>query len=207
MNYFLLANNKDLSEITINKLNLNIDKDCLVLFNFLFPLKFHRIKNYPNKICISRRRPVKDRLDSKILPGIKEYYCNMGFMRENQHLFKEIYFLGCPHNMGNNFEDYNNHINLFNFDQEKIKCIDYNPAEMAKRLNYHRTGIKYEVSTGIIVNEYLQNIKKIEDNVILVAFNSGLTNFHDKEWETEYFQQQIVNKKCYCIDSYGICNI
>jgi hypothetical protein len=207
MNYFLLANNKDLSEVTINKLNLNFNEDILVLFNFLFPLKFDRIKDYPNKICVSRRRPIKDRLDSKLLPCIKEYYCNMGMMRLYQNLFKEIYFLGCPENMGKEVELYNQNIALFEFDNAKIKCIDYNPTEMAKRLNYHRTGIKDEVSTGIIVNEYLQNIKKIEDNIILVAFNSGLTNFHDKEWETEYFQQQIVNKKCYCIDSYGICNI
>lgn len=204
MNYFLLANNYKLNISTINKLNLNLDTDVLILFNFLIPLKFEKIKNYSNKICISRRRPVKDRLDSKILPGVKEYYCNMGTMRENQHLFKQIYFLPCPHNLTHDPQSYTNNINLFDFDLEKVKCIDYSSSDMSKKLNYYRTGIQAEVSTGIIVHEYIKSIKKPEDNIILVAFNSGLTNFHDKKWETEYFLNEINQKKCLTIDCYNV---
>ena len=207
MNYFLLANNKDLSESTINKMSLNLETDVLVLFNFLFPMKFERIKYYKNKICISRRRPVKDRLDSKLYPGVKEYYCNMGVMREYQDLFKEIYFLACPNNMKDNPQSYIDNINLFKFDPSKIKCIDYTPNEMSKKLNYYRSGIKAEVSTGIIAHEYFKARKQKDDKIILVAFNSGLTNFHDKDWETEYFKNEISNNSCYAIDSYGICNI
>lgn len=204
MNYFLLANNKNIQQSTINKLILNEKTDILVLFNFLFPLKFDIIKNYSNKICISRKRPIKDRLDSKILPGIKEYYCNMGTMRENQDLFKEIYFLPCPDNLIHDPKSYTNNINLFNFDSNKIKCINYSSSEMSKKLNYYRTGIKAEVSTGIIVHEYIKSIKKLEDNIILVSFNSGLTNFHDKLWETNYFLNEINHKKCLTIDCYNV---
>jgi hypothetical protein len=204
MNYFLLANNKDIKQSTIDKLPLNEKTDTLVLFNFLFPLRFNNIKNYPNKICISRRRPVKDRLDSQILPGIKEYYCNMGTMKRNQDLFKEIYFLPCPHNLTHNPQSYTDNINLFNFDLDKVKCIDYNLSDMSKKLNYYRTGIQAEVSTGIIVHEYIKSIKQPEYNIILVAFNSGLTNFHDKKWETQYFLNEIEKQKCLTIDCYNV---
>lgn len=202
MNYFLLANNIDVKQSTVDKLPLNEKTDTLVLFNFLIPLKFDKIKNYTNKICISRRRPIQVRQDSKMLQGIKEYYCNMGNIRENQHLFKEIYFLPCPHNLTHNPQSYTDNINLFNFDLEKVKCIDYSSSNMSKKLNYYRTGIQTEVSTGIIAHEYIKSIKQSKDNITLVAFNSGVTKHHDKEWETQYFLNEINQQKCLTIDCY-----
>lgn len=206
MNYFLLANNKEFSESTINKLRLNPDNDILVLFNFLVPLKFDSIRDYPNKICVSRRRPVKDRLESKYLEGIKEYYVNIGIMRELQHLFQKIYVLPCPHNMGQSSQEYIDHISLYNFDSDKIECLDYSIANFNAKLNYYRPGIQAEVSTGIIVYEYFKENKLLEDKIILVAFNSGVSKFHDKEWETQYFLNEINGGYCYCIDSYEKTN-
>lgn len=207
MNYFLLANNKNFSEKTINKLNLNIDNDILVLFNFLIPLKFDKIRDYPNKICISRKRPIKDRLDSKYIPGIKEYYVNMGNIKQQEYLFKEIYFLPCPDNVGKLSQEYKDHISLYNFDTNKLKCIDYNINNFNNKLKYRRSGIQAEVSTGIIVHEYFKDAKQTEDKIILVAFDSGVSKFHDKDWEIEYFKNEISNNLCYALDSYGICNI
>lgn len=206
MNYFLLANNKEISISTINRLNLNPETDLLIMFNFLIPLKFDYIKYYPNKICISRRRPIKDRLDSKYLIGIKEYYVNMGTMRELQDLFKQIFVLPCPNNMGKSAQEYIDHISLYNFDANKISCIDYNMNDLNKKLNYNRPGIQAEVSTGIIVYEYFKNSKQTEDKIILVAFNSGVSKFHDKNWETQYFLNEINNNYCYAIDSYNTTN-
>ena len=206
MNYFLLANNRNFSQETIDKLKIHPDHNTLVLFNFLIPLKFDFVKNYPNKICISRKRPIKDRLDSKYIPGIKEYYINMGTIRESQDLFREIYLLPCAHNMGNVSKDYENHTALYEFDPAKIKCIDYNMNILNAKLHYYRSGIQAEVSTGIIVHDYLKNIKKPEDKIVLVAFNSGVSKFHDKDWETNYFLDEINTKQCYAIDSYGITN-
>jgi hypothetical protein len=204
MNYFLLANNKDIKQSTIDKLPLNEKTDMLVLFNFLIPLKFDKIKNYTNKICISRRRPIQGRQDSKMLQGIKEYYCNMGSIRENQHLFKEIYFVPCPHNLGKASKSYVDNIDLFKFDKEKVKCIEYVQSIISKKINYYRTGIQAGVSTGIIAHEYMKSIKQSKDNIILVAFNSGVTKYHDKEWETEYFLNEINQKKCLTIDCYNV---
>jgi hypothetical protein len=206
MNYLLLANNKKISELTINKLKLNPENDVLVLFNFLIPMKFDAIQYYPNKICISRRRPIKDRLESKYLNGVKEYYVNIGIMKQLQNLFKKIYVLPCPNNMGKNTQEYEDHISLYNFDTEKLGCIDYAMNDLNKKLNYFRSGIQAEVSTGIIVYEYFKTIKLPEDNIILVAFDSGVSKFHDKDWETQYFLNEINNNYCYTIDSYGITN-
>lgn len=204
MNYFLLANNRDIQQATIDKLPLKPETDVLVLFNFLIPLKFTRVHNYPNKFCISRKRPIKDRLNSTLIPGLKEYYCNMGTMRQKQDLFKEIYMLPCPTNMGEHAQDFSNHIGLYDFDINKLKCIDYDMKKMSKKLNYYRTGIQAEVSTGIIANEYLQDIKQVNDTIILVAFNSGVSKFHDKNWEKQYFLNQIDQGKCLTIDSYSL---
>jgi hypothetical protein len=206
MNYLLLANNKKISELTINKLKLNPDNDVLVLFNFLIPIKFNTIQYYPNKICISRKRPIKYRLESKYLNGVKEYYANMGIMRQLQNLFKKIYILPCPNNMGQNTQEYEDHISLYNFDTEKLGCINYAMDDLNKRLNYSRSGIQAELSTGIIVYEYFKSIKLPEDNIILVAFDSGVDKFHDKDWETQYFLNEINKNYCYTIDSYGITN-
>lgn len=206
MNYFLLANNKNFSQETIDKLNLHPENDVLVLFNFLIPLKFDKIKHYPNKICISRRRPVKDRLESKYLKNIKEYYVNLGTMRQQQDLFKKIYVLPCPNNMDKSYQEYEDHLALYNFDPNKLECMDYSMSDLNKKLNYFRSGIQAEVSTGIITYEYFKNIKLPEDKIILVAFNSGVSKFHDKDWETQYFLNEINNKYCYTIDSYNNTN-
>ena len=168
MNYLLLANNKKISELTINKLKLNPENDVLVLFNFLIPMKFDAIQYYPNKICISRRRPIKDRLESKYLNGVKEYYVNIGIMRQLQNLFKKIYILPCPNNMGKNTQEYEDHISLYNFDTEKLGCIDYAMNDLNKKLNYSRSGIQAEVSTGIIVYEYFKTIKHSGLSAIII---------------------------------------
>ena len=211
MNYFLLANNKEFSESTVNKLKLDPNNDILVLFNFLIPLKFDKVKDYPNKICISRERPIKYRLDSTTIDGIKEYYCNMGTMRKFQDLFTEIYFLPCPANISSQTlsKEYIDHISLFNFDFDKIKCIDinYDIRETTKRLNYRLGDKPVEASTGVIIYNYLKNTKQKNDSIILVSFNSNLDKiYHDPEWETTYFLNEINNKNCYTIDSYNSTN-
>jgi hypothetical protein len=108
-------------------------------------------------------------------------------------LFKKIYILPCPNNMGKNTQEYEDHISLYNFDTEKLGCIDYAMNDLNKKLNYSRSGIQAEVSTGIIVYEYFKTIKLPEDNIILVAFDSGVSKFHDKDWETQYFLNEINN--------------
>lgn len=203
MNYFLLANNRDIKQSTVDKLPLNEKTDTLVLFNFLMPLKFDKVRDYPNKICISRKRPIQSRLESSYIKGMKEYYVNLGVIRKLQNLFTEIYVLPCPHNMAKSQKDFEDHLALYNFDATKIKCIDYNINYLNKKLNYDRRGIQSEVSTGIVVYEYLKNIKSTEDKIILVSFDSGVSKFHDKDWETQYFTNEISNNFCYAIDSYG----
>ena len=205
MNYFLIANNKNIKEFTINKISYNINNDILVLFNFLIPFhRFDKIKYYPNKICVSRKRPTQYRLYSTLFPEIKEYYCNMGIIKQYQDMFKEIYFLPCSYNIIENPQSYIDNIALFQFDTNKIKCIDYNLIDMANKLQYFKTGIQAEVSTGIIVYEHIKTIKKSHDQIILVCFNSELTSHHDQEWETNYFFNEISLGKCLTIDCYNL---
>ena len=54
MKYYIIANNTELTQESIDKLELN-GKNLLVLFNYLWPLRFQEVLDYENKICISRK--------------------------------------------------------------------------------------------------------------------------------------------------------
>lgn len=203
MNFFLLANNNnfDWSEIS----NRNTDTDILVLFNFLLPLNNSYILSYPNKICVSRKRPIKHRQVSTIDSSIREFYCNMGQIKKYESLFNKVYFIPCPHNLENDSQDYEQNIDIFEYSKEKIECIPYNLHETRKELNYPGVGIQYEVSTGIIAYNYFKKLNEI-NKVILVGFTSELSRFHECEWEKNYFLNEIHSTRCFAIDSYGITN-
>lgn len=206
MNYFLIANNKRLSEETINKLYLNNNRDIIVVFNFLLPFKFPTIKNYPNKICVSRRNIVSERRASTIDSSVKDFYSNMSYLKTNQHLFQKIYFVPCPIDMGSDCQSYIDNINFFQYDKSKIDYISHKRQDINKRLGYPGTGIKSEVSTGILYFDFLQKTKDINDQIILVAFTSELSQYHEKDWEKEYFLNKVQKKECYAIDSYNVTN-
>lgn len=207
MNYFLIANNRNnnILKTSIDKLSLDPTNDIVVLFNFLFPMKYSKIRNHTNKICVSRLRPINYRQTSIFDKNIKEFYCNMSVIKNNEQLFEEIYFVPCPYLMGKNSESYIENVNLFRYNVEKLKCFEYDIEKMRKKLNYTATGLKYQVSTGVIYYNLLKDTK-IEDNIILVAFTSEMTDHHECDWEKNYFLNEINSGKCYSIDSYGITN-
>jgi hypothetical protein len=205
MNYFLIANNTKLSESTIYKLNLNIDIDVLVLFNFLIPLKFNNIKYYPNKFCISRKRPKLSRQISKIDSNLQEFYCNMSDIKNNESLFKQIYFIPCPDDIEQDSISYKENIEAFSFDTSKLKCFHYNLHDLRNKLKYPGIYTRYEVSTGIIAYDFLKQ-ENPYNKIILVGFTSELSMFHEAEWEKNYFLNELYSKNCYAIDSYGFTN-
>lgn len=207
MNYFLVSNNKKIDNTTIKKISFNMDNDLIVLFNFLFPLKFKDIYYYQNKICVSRKRILKERQISKIDPKIKEYYCNMSKIKDHQEFFKQIIFVPSPSNIKNHEKEFQDNIEAFKFDTNKLFYISQNIQDIIKELNYIGTGIKGEISTGLLTYYFLKkNISNKLDKIILVGFTSELSNYHESEWEKNYFLDQIYSGKCYSIDSYGFSN-
>lgn len=207
MNYFIIANNKDLQQSTINKVFFNIDNNIIVLFNFLLPLKFKEIFFHKNKICISRKRIIKERQISKLYPNIREYYCNMSGIKYHEKFLTEILFIPCPQNITGYEKEFQDNIDVFDFDKQKISCISVDMKDIRNKLRYTGTGIKSEISTGLLAYYYLQAfIKKPQDKIILVGFTSQLSGYHEAEWEKNYFLDQIYSGKCFVVDSYGITN-
>jgi len=70
MKHILIANNENITEKTIDSLDIK-DDDFIFLFNHMYPLKFNKIKNHKNLICVLRFKLNKD-----IMSGFKEYYFN-----------------------------------------------------------------------------------------------------------------------------------
>jgi len=108
MKIILIGNNEYITENTINSLNLN-ETDIVVLFNHMYPLKFEKIKNHKNLVCVLRFRPTK-----KDMTGCKEYY-------KNKSLFKKVlvyYFSDLNKNDKKLYDKYKKYI-------EKDKFVDY----------------------------------------------------------------------------------
>ena len=81
MKLILIANNIIVTEKIINSLKID-DNDFIFLFNHMYPLKFNKIKNHKNLICVLRFKLNKD-----IMSGFKEYYFNNTIFKKVLILF------------------------------------------------------------------------------------------------------------------------
>jgi hypothetical protein len=75
MKYILIANNNNILDEEIDKLEIN-SEDIIILFNHQFPLRWKKIRDHPNKLLIIRMM-------------------SWGFLgarqaKDNQHLYKKI---------------------------------------------------------------------------------------------------------------------
>ena len=178
MKYYIIANNTKIKEESIDKLELD-GTNKVVLFNYLWPLRFSKILDYPNKICISRKNSNFER---------PEKYANIEQIRIDQDIFTEIYFHPHPSHMSEKgSETYQKAIDNYTFDKDKLKIIDKN------------------ISTDIIAMEYFSEIKHPEDEIVLVGFTSTLSNkYHNPQWEKLYILNQINQNRFSFIQCYGL---
>lgn len=193
MKYYIIANNTQLTEESIDKIDLD-GNNVLVLFNYLWPLRFKSIIEYTNKICISRQT----------IPGErKEKYANIAGIRISQDLFKTIYFHVHPSQMSvHHGLSYQKEIDNYSFESSKLGVLDSDCINIRKDIGYP---LGKSISTGLFILEYLSRTKSPEDQIIIVGFTSNISNkHHNSQWEKLYILNQINLNKYSFIQSYGL---
>jgi len=204
MKYYIIANNKELTQESIDKLELN-GKNLLVLFNYLWPLRFQEVLDYENKICISRNfAPGYQKLDKDGRQvGFHRGYANIKQIHTDQELFKKIYFHSHPSHMSSvASRSYQKVIDSYDFDTDRLGALDKELANVRNRIGYP---MNKNISTGIIAYEYFISTKRTHDDIILVGFNSKVAKkFHNPQWEKLYMLRQINMNRCKFIQCYGL---
>lgn len=193
MKYYIIANNTQLTQESIDKIDLD-GNNVLVLFNYLWPLRFNSIIEYANKICISRQT----------IPGErKEKYANIAGIRTSQDLFKKIYFHVHPSQMSiQHGLSYQKEIDNYSFESSKLGILDSDLINIRKDIGYP---LGKSISTGLFMIEYLSRTKSPEDQIIIVGFTSDISNkHHNSQWEKLYMLHQINLNKYSFIQSYGL---
>lgn len=198
MRHILIANNKKLSQKTIDDIKLG-DNDIVYLFNYMKPFfDFDQIKYHKRKIYIGRQRPIKE--ETVLMP-----YAGMDLVREHQDLFEKIIFHSCPCFLSDKHEHkqrFQHGIDVYKFDQAKLDCIEPYLTKLRSKINYPS---ERNMSTGLIVYEYVKQIKDLHDDILLVGFTSELARtFHDDNWEAKYFRSEIKKNLCKAIGCYDL---
>jgi uncharacterized ubiquitin-like protein YukD len=198
MKYILVANNKRLNANLINKANIEKD-DVIIVFNYMWPFfNFDTIRDHPNKIFIGRQRPIKPETINLPFAGID-------LVKEHEDKFQKIIFHSHPKFLSDKNEHkqrFQNGIDYYNFNPDKIDYLEPVSHGNRKRIGYPQGK---NMSTGIIAYDYITQIKKNTDTILLLGFTSELArSFHNDNWEVNYFRDQIKKNKCLAI---GGCDL
>ena len=198
MRYILVANNKKLNSQIVDELSLDPQNDILIFFNYMWPFfTFEKLKNHPRKFYVGRQRPIKTET-------LKTPYAGIDLIKENEHLFEKIIFHSHPDFMqsSKNYESLKSAIDAFNFDPTKQDTLEPISNGIRKEIEYPKGK---NMSTGIIVYEYVKRIKEPHDDILLLGFTSELAKkFHNDDWEATYFRSQIKKNICKSIGCYDI---
>jgi hypothetical protein len=198
MKYILVANNKRLNDQLVN--NANIEKDdIIIVFNYMWPFfNFEAIRNHPNKIFIGRQRPIKPETINLPFAGID-------LVKEHEDKFQKIIFHSHPKFLSDKHEHkkrFQDGIDHYSFDPKKIDYLEPISNGNRKRIGYPQGK---NMSTGIITYDYVSQIKKNNDKIMLLGFTSELArSFHNDNWEVNYFRDQIKQNNCLAI---GCCDL
>jgi hypothetical protein len=189
MRYILVANNLNI-DYEINKLKEQ-KNDNLILFNFLQPFfKYPSLQNFKNITVFSRKRSSRKTPLSSVYAGLEE-------IKANEDKFKKIIFHKSPDSydvgLRNACIDSLKHFGFL--DSLKTSYID---ASNFKRLINYK--LSKSLSSGLIAYIYYSGIKKVEDEIFLIGFNSKISpNFHDSIWEKKFFDNELALGRCFLI--------
>lgn len=195
MNFYLIANNKKYSKFNLGSLEFN-SEDKVVLFNHMYPFfSFDNIKNHPNKIYVSREIASFFEKYNPNYPTSIYPYAGMREIAKYQNYFKKIIFHAHPNYMNT----YKKNICLKFI--EELKIDHHKICQLEPFSFYIKNQISYtndkNLSTGLIVYLCLQQIISTNDRIVLVGFSSNLAKkYHDRDWESAFFDNEINNKKC-----------
>ena len=166
-NIYLIGNNTEINDNTINKLNIN-DDDLIVLFNKQIVLNFNKIKNHKNKVIFLRRKEKKN-----FYHGLDEYLKN----KEN---YKEVFYIL------NWFvsTDFENNKKIYEYIDENNIFKNKLPQSGFIAYNYFKTLLKNTNNTTSKI--YLIGFTNI--------YKHGLWEGHDKDIEQNFYKNELINK-------------
>lgn len=194
MNYYLIANNRNISQQTLKNITQE-ENSCLVLYNFLYPVNIYpQLLKHKNIIYISRQI-------SSFLENYKRNiqnifpYAGMLLAKKYERFFKKIIFHTHPNYLGESRKKlYQSFINQMNFDTKKLAMMEPYSLNIRNKINYP---LGKNMSTGIISYVYFKNIITSDDNIFLVGFNSNISKKHHNDiFEKNFFLSEINNNKC-----------
>jgi hypothetical protein len=197
MKYILFANNTDLTDAVLDDIRID-DNDIFVTFNHAWPVNnLKNFNNYPNKIYHFSRRS----FNRKIL------YSGILIIDKIKEKFHKIFLYPHPDSLGskqkkqeikdfiknNTTFDTKNFSHMINFGQSK------NTKEARHFLSQRYNKIT-NLSIGLIGYLYLQQIKNINDEIILIGFTHKINkNKHNPQGEEDFFNDQREKKLCQII--------
>jgi hypothetical protein len=177
LNIFLIANNENITNDTIDNLILK-DEDIITLYNYQLPLKWDKIKNHNNKILFLRRNTKNSFHGEFLLP-------------KNSYLFNKIILCTCLTKIEESCLsidfDLQNYINL----KYKINTEVFPKSKCDFGL-YFPNGISPQ--TGLISYLYFKNNFNYE-NIYLIGFTNEYKNnwyAHSKDFEQNYYRSEII---------------
>jgi hypothetical protein len=171
-NIYLISNDCSASEKLFD-LPEDSDNNLLVLFNHCYPLRYQKIKDYPNKILFLRSGAEKP----YGYHGAKEYI-------EYIELFKKVYFIATTKNS--------------DFPELTKLCPSYNIIKIFVDIPYFANKnypIDRHPTSGFVGFHYISENYQF-DEITLVNFNGGASgdgipwNKHDYVFEQQFYKQQ-----------------
>ena len=189
MIYYLLANNNDIQQSHIDQIDLD-NYNVIVLFNHMIPMKFDRVRNYSKKYLIAR---LNIELDDYSLP-----YAGTDKLTDYKNSFSKIFFHPCEDSIGEKYKEiHKKYLRNVGINNSVIECMESQTFGLKDKLKYPRFK---NMSTGLIVYNYIRSIKNTYDKICLVGFTSQIcVSYHSASWEAKFFREERIKENYYTI--------
>lgn len=186
MKVYLIANNGYLDEQHIDELNIEVDRDIVVLLNYMY-VPYEKLKSVKNKICFLRTVYVSDKGN--------DYYLGGNEFLGKQESFKNLV---CVDNISR-YVEYTKNI--------KIPTTFLDTLQLTKQCNIEYVEDKTP-TTGFIAYLYMTHNYPLYEPV-LVGFTGHYADgtepdksHHDYEWEQKYYKSNNVKSVFNTLRSY-----
>jgi hypothetical protein len=167
MNYFLIANNDEITDKTIDNLQIK-EEDVIILYNRQMPLKWRKIKDHQNKILFLRKK--------------EGGYHGENLLSKNKYLYKEIILTGPTINV-DEIDTYKNKYLL-------SRVLKYSYSVYIEELNIFPKDKSPQ--SGLISYIYiLNNFEYIK--IYLIGFTNDYKTWrkHSKDIEQNFYKKEL----------------
>ncbi len=197
MNYYLIANNINITNDIFDKIPKITDEDIIVTFNHCWPINNLSIDNYKNKYHFSRRS------FNRSIP-----YSGLQIISEIKDRFNKIFLYPHPEAISGKHKkptvDYiNSKTNLLISEISHMPGFGkhYLTKETRKFLSSRHNKVS-NMSMGLIGYLFIKQQKKQDDNIYLLGFTHQMNkNKHNALGEKEFFLQETDQNLCHIINN------